>query len=126
MPANRVRSLVCSVLTPPAFGQDDRPDRELVASFLASHDEAAFAALVRRHGPMVRAVCLSILRNPADADDAFQATFLVLVRRAAVIRDRAALGGWLYAVAGARGPPAPSLGQATSSPLRRRAGPTRT
>ena len=100
MPSNRVRSLVCSVLTPPAVGLDNRPDRELVACFLASHDEVAFAALVRRHGPMVRAVCLSILRNPADADDAFQATFLVLVRRAAVIRDRAALGGWLYTVAG--------------------------
>ena len=100
MPAHRFRSLVRSALTPPALGSDNRPDRELIACFLASRDEDAFAALVRRHGPMVRAVCLAVLRNPADADDAFQATFLVLVRRASVIRDLTAVGGWLYAVAG--------------------------
>ena len=111
MPANRVRSLVRSALTPFALPPDDRPDGELLARFLAARDEAAFEALVRRHGPMVLAVCRAILRDPADADDAFQATFLVLVRRAAAIRDRAAVGGWLYAVAGRvarrlRAPPA--------------------
>jgi RNA polymerase sigma factor (sigma-70 family) len=74
---------------------DDRPDADLLAAFLARRDEAAFALLVSRHAPAVRAVCRGWLRNPADVDDAAQATFLVLVRRADAIRDRRAVGGWL-------------------------------
>ncbi len=99
MPDARVLALLrhTRTLAPPAA--DDRPDAELLARFLDRRDEAAFEALVRRHGPTVRAVCRAALANPADADDAFQATFLVLARRAEAIRDRAALGGWLYRVA---------------------------
>ena len=96
----QVRSLVRSAFAPPSAGPDDRTDAELLALFLSQQDAAAFEVLLRRHGPMVRAVCRGVLRNPADADDAFQATFLVLVRRAEAIRDRAAVGAWLYGVAG--------------------------
>lgn len=85
--------------TPPARGGSPAADAELVARFLAGHDEAAFAALVARHLPAVRAVCRSVLRDPNDADDAAQATFLVLVRRADAVRDRQALGAWLCRVA---------------------------
>ena len=77
-------------------------DAQLLDRFLARGGEAAeaaFEALVARHGPMVFNVCSSVLRNPHDAQDAFQATFLVLASRAGSIRRRDALGGWLLGVA---------------------------
>jgi RNA polymerase sigma factor (sigma-70 family) len=74
-------------------------DGELLEAFLARQEEAAFAALVRRHGPMVLGVCRRILRNCHDADDAFQAVFIVLACKAASLRCRALLGPWLYGVA---------------------------
>src|SRR5215471_1201327 len=72
------------------------PDRELLGRFVSWRDEAAFAALVRRHGPMVLRLCLRILHNEHDAEDAFQATFLVLSQKAASLLPQASLGGWLY------------------------------
>ncbi len=76
-------------------------DQELLERFARCRDhsgELAFATLVARHGPMVMNVCRRMLHNPADADDAFQATFLVLVRRAGAIRFGTSLGPWLYGV----------------------------
>jgi RNA polymerase sigma factor (sigma-70 family) len=77
----------------------DVSDGELLERFVAHREEAAFEELLRRHGPMVLRVCQSLLPNPHDADDAFQATFLVLVRRASALEKRLCLANWLYAVA---------------------------
>ncbi|MEJ7639800.1 MAG: sigma factor [Singulisphaera sp.] len=74
-------------------------DDRLLDRILDQGDEDAFAALVARHGPMVLRSCLDALRDPADAEDAFQATFLTLARRAGSIRGRDCLGGWLRRVA---------------------------
>ena len=75
------------------------PDDQLLDRFLARCDGAAFEALMARHGPMVLRVCGAVLRNPSDAEDAFQATFLVLVKKARTLQGRANLGGWLHLVA---------------------------
>src|SRR5262245_33275147 len=74
-------------------------DRELVRAFAATRDEAAFAEIVRRHGPMVLAVCRRVLADAPEADDAFQAVFLVLARRAGSVGRPERLGGWLPGVA---------------------------
>src|SRR4051794_15340026 len=72
---------------------------ELIDRFVRGRDEAAFEALIARHGPMVLGVCRQLLRDPNDVDDAFQATFLVLVRKAGTLRRCDLLGNWLYGVA---------------------------
>jgi RNA polymerase sigma factor (sigma-70 family) len=74
-------------------------DGQLLENFISRREEAAFAALVRRHGPMVWGVCRRVLRNYHDAEDAFQATFLVLVRKATSIVPREMVANWLYGVA---------------------------
>jgi C-terminal peptidase prc len=74
-------------------------DRQLLKRFAATRDEAAFATLLERHGPLVWGVCQRRLRHVQDAEDAFQATFLVLARKAATERWRASVGNWLYEVA---------------------------
>src|SRR5919197_1551886 len=80
-------------------GTELRTDRQLLDAFAARHDEAAFAALVARHGPMVLRVCRRVLHHEQDAEDAFQATFLVLAQAALSIRRREAVAGWLHGVA---------------------------
>src|SRR5262249_55450102 len=89
----QLRRLAAAPGTGPAL------DSELLERFAADRDETAFATLVQRHGSMVLSVCRSILRHWHDAEDAFQATFLVLARKAGSIRQREALGSWLYSVA---------------------------
>jgi RNA polymerase sigma factor (sigma-70 family) len=74
-------------------------DGQLLDDYISRRDEAALAALVRRHGPMVWGVCRCVLADYHDAEDAFQATFLVLVRKAASISSRELLANWLYGVA---------------------------
>jgi cobalt-zinc-cadmium efflux system membrane fusion protein len=84
-----------------AAGRDDAglSDAQLLERFVRARDEAAFEVLVWRHGPMVLGVCRRLLRREQDAEDAFQATFLALVRKAGSIGRRAALASWLYKVA---------------------------
>jgi len=77
---------------------DPATDRELIGRFHGSRDEAAFAALVDRHGPMVLGACRRALRDAHAADDAFQATFFILAKKAGAVRWQDSLGGWLYLV----------------------------
>ena len=99
MPRSPLSVVVWQLRT--AAGRDvaGRTDGELLARFLSLRDEDAIAALVERHAPMVWGVCCRILRDPHDAEDAFQATFLVLVQKAATVVPREMVAIWLYGVA---------------------------
>jgi RNA polymerase sigma factor (sigma-70 family) len=94
--ASLFRSLGPFTLGPSMEGTSDGL---LLDRFVEQWDQAAFGDLVRRHGPMVLGVCRRILRDPHAADDAFQATFLLLVRKAGSVRKRGSVGPWLYGVA---------------------------
>jgi RNA polymerase sigma factor (sigma-70 family) len=94
---NTVLHYLQAVVRPDAF--PGATDAQLLARFAALGDEQAFALLVRRHGPMVFALCQRALRHAQDAENAFQATFLVLARKAGTIRRGELLANWLYGVA---------------------------
>jgi RNA polymerase sigma factor (sigma-70 family) len=81
-----------------ARAEQEASDEELLERYIARGDEDAFAALLGRHGPMVLGVCRTVLRDLHDAEDAFQAAFLLLARKAASIHRREAVSGWLYRV----------------------------
>ena len=100
MPAGQLARVVqfCRRVLAPQSA-DETADAHLLELFIRQGDGAAFEALVRRHGPMVLGVCLRVLGNSHDAEDAFQAVFLVLTRKAASIRPRRMVGNWLYGVA---------------------------
>src|SRR5262245_26728323 len=74
-------------------------DEQLLARFFRGREDSAFDEIVKRHGPVVYGVCRRILSNASDAEDAFQATFLVLVRKGASLRQPGKLSAWLYGVA---------------------------
>jgi RNA polymerase sigma factor (sigma-70 family) len=93
---NRVLGHLRQVLAPVEGGPTDG---QLLARFVADRDEGAFASLVRRHGPMVLGVARRILHHAEDAEDVFQATFLVLARRAGAVVKRESVGSFLYGTA---------------------------
>src|SRR5262245_30276963 len=86
-------------LTGPVKRSGPYDDAELLGEFVATGAQSAFEALVQRHGPMVMGVCRRIVQNAHDAEDAFQATFLILARKAGTLAQRELLSGWLYGVA---------------------------
>ncbi len=94
----RVRELILRLVAQPGM-RPEPGDEVLLERFVRARDEDAFEAILRRHGPMVLDVCRATLGNDADADDAFQATFLVLAARAGTIRQADTLAGWLSGVA---------------------------
>jgi RNA polymerase sigma factor (sigma-70 family) len=78
---------------------DELTDGELLQRFAVEREQTAFEALIKRHGPLVWGVCLRLLPDPHDAEDAFQATFLVLVRKPGSVKKHSSLSSWLYGVA---------------------------
>src|SRR5688572_3217410 len=88
---------LCRAVAPPRAAESS--DRDLLQRFLESRGEPEFAALVERHGGLVWRVCRRLLGHEQDAEDAFQATFLVLAQQAASVRKQTSVQSWLYGVA---------------------------
>jgi RNA polymerase sigma factor (sigma-70 family) len=99
MAGGPLRSLVGYLRQLSGAVEDPPPDGLLLERFVLTRDETAFAELVRRHGPLVWGVCSRLLRSEQDVEDAFQATFLVLARKAGSVRKRESVRSWLYGVA---------------------------
>src|SRR5262249_46703310 len=99
MPTNQLRGVIHNLRRVFLRQGTAMTDAQLLDTFIEQRDEAALTALMARHGPMVWGVCRRILRNYHDAEDAFQATFLVLVRKAASLKQPELVSNWLYGVA---------------------------
>src|SRR5438034_10379705 len=98
MPHGRLDAVVRHLRRLAGAPQGERTDGELLQQFVAHRDEEAFAALVRRHGGLIRTVCRHILPCEQDVEDALQATLLVFARKAASIRKANSVARWLYVV----------------------------
>jgi DNA-directed RNA polymerase specialized sigma24 family protein len=100
LPTNRssleIGSLLRTICAADPTGQTDA---QLLRQFVTNNVEKAFAALVRRHGPMVYGVCRRVLADAHEAEDAYQATFIVLLRKASALTSCATLAEWLHGVA---------------------------
>src|SRR5262245_22926642 len=99
MASEPINNVVRHIRTLAGGPSESVSDRQLLERFARRRDEAAFTTLVHRHGPLVIGVCRRILHQEADAEDAFQATFLVLARKAASVTWQDSVGNWLYGVA---------------------------
>src|SRR6185369_13570675 len=99
MSANPMNAFMSKLRRIVLVHSDKLCDEKLLEAFIQSHDETAFETIVHRHGSLVIGVCRRVLRNHHDAEDAFQATFLVLAKKAASIVKRGSLANWLYGVA---------------------------
>src|SRR3954451_10884148 len=93
--ASLATALTCLQTEAASRNMEGRSDRQLLEAYVAANDQPAFAALVRRHGPMVLGVCCRVLQDVHNAEDAFQAVFLILARKAALLHKGDALTGWL-------------------------------
>src|SRR5438067_13163515 len=98
MAAEQLKNLVRHIRQVVGGRDDGDTDRDLLKRFVDHRDEAAFATLVRRYGPLVFGVCRRVLHHRQGAEDAFQATFLVLLHKAGSIARPELLGNWLYGV----------------------------
>src|SRR5262245_26635151 len=99
MASGQLRTILQHLQRLAPVGPRNHSDDQLLGNFVIDGDEAAFEILVWRYGPLVYNVCRRVLHHADDVEDAFQATFLILFRKASTIRNRATIAGWLHHVA---------------------------